>query len=571
MSSETSKFDVEAKNINKLFSDPSIAYEVPNFQRPYSWGVEEVGEMLSDVYDSDWLESNNQNSSYFLGSIVLSQGEESDLVLDGQQRLTTICLLLAILKTLLQQEGLEQHHVQAIDSLLTAGKILQPRKPKIKLQDIDSAIYFSLITNPLKSVSEGNGSLLSKAVSEILEKINKYSNDLIERRKISKKDALGEMLKRILYNVELVQIKAPSESAAFKLFETLNDRGLALNAADLIKNKLFAQCDEQELLEEAFDSWQNILDTVGDGQILNFLRYYWIAFKGAVSRNGLYDAFRNDLSNKSLSYSIEFLRHLTDSAKTYRHITSPDPKSCPWRNKNETAEGLQRLKVYRTRSFISALLVCSEKDPSSVSLLTRVFESVAVRYSVVGELNTNQLEKVYVSICQRLRNESGKVDLILRDEFNPYVPTNDEFFEKFSRLKVNTKSSVWRTILIRINESYSNGETKVEGPDKVHIEHLLPQKPSKEALKEANLTEVDVEELKNRIGNLTLLLGRKNQSISNSSFSKKVPVLRESVIALNKEVLREYKEGEPWGRSQIEQRSKQLARKAVEIWPWPVN
>ena len=194
-------------------------------------------------------------------------------------------------------------------------------------------------------------------------------------------------------------------------------------------------------------------------------------------------------------------------------------------------------------------------------------ESITIRHSIVGERNPNQLEKIYADLCVALRKDKSRpVQEILADTgFD--IPDDGEFEELFANTVLTTVTTAWREILVRLNSLLSTGETRVEGATKVHVEHILPKKPGAKTLQEANLKPQEADELIGRIGNLTLLSGKINREISNKPFSIKRKRYESSEIALTRSIAKE----ERWGREEIEKRSRELAKLAIEAYPWPIS
>lgn len=561
------KYKVEALTVEELLSQDSVSFAVPKFQRNYAWKGEEIEQLLDDLYDEEfWLGEKSGDTPYFLGSLVLAKDNDASLILDGQQRLATISLLLAILKQKLEECNFKE--AIKIERYLVSGKIGQKQSPKIKLQTNDSEIYVKLVNDPQKyNVPEFKGSILAQAVRKIYDNLNNYAERIVGHR-ISPTEVYQGMLHKLLYNVEFVSITSPSENDAFKLFETLNDRGLALNAADLIKNKLFAQCAQQDM-DDVISAWGNIVETVGENEIVHFLRYFWIASKDFVRKRRLYDVYRKHFDGLSGQDVGLFALQIEEAAQKYQDIANPNPKNCPWGR--DVGETLQRLVQYRARSCRPALLACAifRRDVSDMKYLVLACESITVRYSIVGEKNPNQLEALYADLCKTIRDNPGRSvkELLSNNDLFKDIPNDKEFAALFTNAQVNSVTTGWREILIKLNMMLSTGETKVESANKVHIEHILPQKPSAKVLNEAGLiTTVEANELIYKIGNLTLLLGRKNRENSNRPFSQKKPNFESSEIVLNRIVAKAIK----WGKDEIEDRSKTLADLAIKAFPWPI-
>lgn len=554
------KYDVETTTIEKLLKVSSVSFNIPPFQRRYAWTDDQVSELVSDLLDDQmWLTNNSRKVPYFLGSIVLSQEGDGFSVLDGQQRLTTTSLLLAVLKDRLEKQGYRD--ASQLGDCLVGGKLGEPKTPKIRLQPKDKEVYEVLITNPTSSIVDKHKKhSLCNAFITINEIINKYTKNA-EENKIPLIDVYQSMAMTIMYKVEIVKIVAPSEGAAFQLFETLNDRGLALNAADLIKNKLFARCGDR-WINNAIDAWQETVEMIGQKDIVGFLRHYWIAFEGPIAKAKLYDKFSDQLNELNPSQSAKLAKQIRLSAEIYRYFVNPNLPGCSW--DTEVIEGLQRLVAFGTRSHRPALLLCIDQRPQDFPFLVRACEAIVVRYLTVGQGRTNYIDKTFANLCTKLKNNPDSLNNILIEIFED-IPNDKEFTKLCKQIEVRRTTPAWRQFFVRLNDFVSTGETRIEGSQKVHIEHILPQTPSQDALSESKLTNKKAESLMKRIGNLTLLSGKKNRKLQNKPFSNKRPAFETSEIALNKWIASR----STWGKAEIEERSAVLTELAIKAWPWP--
>ena len=281
----TAKYEVLSQTIEVLLSPGSATFEVPVFQRAYAWGAEEIGQLLDDLFGS----SSGFDLPYFLGSIVLVSNEggerHGDMVLDGQQRLTTVSLvILALIEKMREQgeEGVDEHKMYLF-TRRSKGKKL----PKLKLQDADNEAYEKILDQPSECEStRWKSSRICAALKKIYAGIEEHATN---------NPAFSE-----------VRITAPSEREAFRLFETLNDRGLDLSSADLVKNKLFAACGDE--IDDAVEYWSSMLSYVKDDDVVNFLRAYWIATTNLVRKRDLYDEYRKYIDTRR-SYVWNIIRN----------------------------------------------------------------------------------------------------------------------------------------------------------------------------------------------------------------------------------------------------------------------
>lgn len=558
----TARYEVLSQTIEVLLSPGSALFDVPIFQRSYAWGAEEIGQLMDDVFG----EADRAELPYFLGSVVLaakdesSTGRKGDLVLDGQQRLTTISLLIAALIFKMKQAGDED----AIENntYLFSKAMKGKKSPKLTLQKEDAAAFEALLTNPdSRNEQKYKTSRVSFAFNRLILDLEKYANENTEFSKEA--NPYQKMLQRLLYDVELVRITAPSERDAFRLFETLNDRGLSLSAADLIKNKLFSQCGGE--LEDAVEAWTGMLGMIADDDVVNYLRAYWISFHGFARKRRLYDYYRGHIEKLSPVEAALFAIKLDDTSRAYNQIIAPNPKGSSWRD--DVVEILERLELLRAKSCRPVLLALSRSGQEEMLCGAQICESIAIRYSLVGEKNPNVLEAIYSDICKTIRDSSDPWQDILGSRHLLEIPDDEEFREKLLTVSVSTINSGWREFLSKLNAFNGTGETKIQRGGRVHVEHILSQTPRASALSEAGLSQEEAGLLIYKIGNLTLLSGKKNKQASNRPFSEKVAHYSSSEIAMTRRI------GElvSWSKSQIDERTKEMADLAVTAFPHPRN
>jgi hypothetical protein len=359
------KYDVLSQTVEALMAQPSAQFKIPPFQRRYAWGAEEIGQLLDDLFG----ESTSTELPYFLGSIVLARQEGVDLtpelVLDGQQRLTTLSLLISVLIDKTREAGKTDADWNKIHLFSRSQKGKQT--PKVILQPDDAKVFEILIDQPRRFTETA---LKATSLGEAIARIFALLEDFAESPQYKdSSNPYEEMLSRLIYGVEFVKITAPSERDAFRLFETLNDRGLALSAADLIKNKLFSRCEEE--LDDAIESWSNLLLLTKDDDVVNFLRSYWIAFEGFARKRGLYDLYKNRIDQMGSTEATLFVLDLEDVAKSYEQIVTPNLTRSQWGP--EVAAVLDRLSnSYRARSCRPVLLSFAKSRPNDMERIAKL-------------------------------------------------------------------------------------------------------------------------------------------------------------------------------------------------------
>lgn len=564
-------YTVEAKTTSEIFSTGSVAYEVPLFQRAYSWGKDEVDSLLDDLFGDGPMRGTtpDDETQYFLGSIVVAntEGHGRLQVLDGQQRLTTLSLILAVIAARLSQ--LRDPNVADIQRHLQAGKAGLKKEPILQMQEQDHELYRTLLNDALSEIPKH---LAKTRLALAVKRIRDYLEAHLDANSDDLREQLWSYARKVLYGVTLVRISAPSESTAFALFETLNDRGLELSAADLIKNKILSRAD-RDYFNETVNDWEEILQLVDQPELVNFLRYFWIAHHGFVRKSQLYDRYAahlNPISGGAVRAMVAQLKHY---ASIYAQISHPDKDSTSWPSNwpASIAAALTRLNDFRAKTC-RPLFLATAGDNEALAFALKVAESLTLRHSIMANGNANILERAYAEACKSIQSKVPAIKAIT-DATSKYMPDNTTFHSNVVRARMGRADSAWRRILLELESQLSTGETEVMGADTVQIEHIMPKTLPPARLEELGLTAEEHEDLLGALGNLTLLHKSKNARASNRTLADKLEEYRKSEINLTREISNAVETGAPlrWGKFEIEQRTMDLATRLVTIWADPFD
>jgi|GEM_PF-1233902 uncharacterized protein with ParB-like and HNH nuclease domain len=563
---------IEAREVDLrgLLSNASEAYKVPPYQRPYAWDREQWEDLFEDIA------SLKEGEVHFLGSIVVISGGHRlginyfELV-DGQQRLATLLVLLAVIRDISNELGMVNisNH---INSTLLFASDWETTVPKLQLGELDQGIFEYIIKGKVDRINEDT--LIYKCYKFFYSRIRERFGDNL-------KEGIKTLFDKLMSQVSIIHINAKDEYNAFRLFETLNDRGLELSAVDLIKNDLLRRVSKnRELFDELVATWNEMYDKVRDLEPVKFLRRYVLAnFSGKTSENRLYERIRDIVEKGRWSEEkiISFVKELNSSATIYRKIYNSQFNSNKINNK---LRELQLVEVSPSYTLLLKIMSLYEGDilgENDVLRIMNMIETFHIRWGVC-EQSTSKLDQIYNNICIEIDNSSEDPKeitkviwrLMSREVKNA---VDDEIFRRsFSRRRF--KPSETRTKYILWKLSRPTGETMLHISN-VHIEHILPRKLSKGWVTYLRkLTGKLEEEIKalhgeylNRIGNLTIILGEWNTSISNRSFNEKKAYYEKSGL----EITRNLAKYNNWSFKEIDMRSEKLAELALEIWKWDEN
>ena len=232
-------FKPESLTIEAIFSNADSFYQMPIYQRPYSWDKDRVEQLWADIFEAyeNHKENPSQDNNYFLGSLVVVKNKNGAYdVVDGQQRITTLTILFCVLRDL-KLDALDDY-MTTITDCITSNKKGTKQRLKLTTQLNNQAIFEEYVLNGI-NFNELNK---NKKDNRFLQTAS-YFKDLIEK---VEPNTLNKFVKYLFENTVLIRISCTDESFAIKLFSVLNDRGLDLTSADIIKAHLMQQLDDEK-------------------------------------------------------------------------------------------------------------------------------------------------------------------------------------------------------------------------------------------------------------------------------------------------------------------------------------
>jgi Protein of unknown function DUF262/Protein of unknown function (DUF1524) len=532
---------------------------VPPYQRSYAWNEQNVRDLLQDVTEAIDAGQNE----YFVGTIVLSNSNpRRPEIVDGQQRLTTTLIIIAAIRDSLKGLG-DALRAKVIDDTYISTTDLSSleKVTRLSLNQSDHPFFQKFIVEgDLTHAAQRNSHEKIKIAYETaLAFVNRYISTVS-----SKHEKLISFVDFLRSSLKVIKLSVHDQANAYTIFETLNDRGVTLSVADLLKNFLFGKSKEKLPMVQAF--WNEMVNTIEDEEkIVNFMRHYWSSIYGLTREKELFKKFKEKIVSPLHAYELGF--DLVSHSHHYTAILNSDhwiweglgPKS---RNSMKT---LNEMGLEQIRPLILAVLRKFSNEESRKAMT--LFLSWSVRFSIVGGYKAGSLDKAYADRAVEIRSGAITTASELLLKMNGVVPSDEEFYSNFLIASV-TKSAVARYFLRTLEDQY-NGNKEQEflpNPDAgvMTLEHILPQNPSEDW---AHFDAETVNDYYQRIGNLALLTRKVNAAIGNNGFSEKKSILLQSGYALTKIVA----EKEVWGIKEIEDRQNLLAKLAIKAWPNQVD
>lgn len=544
-----------------------LLYRVPPFQRDYSWTEEEWDDLWQDILG---LFAEDGEQAHYMGYLVLQSSNNKQFdIIDGQQRLTTISILilaaLAHLQTLVnkaidpdknqrRKDNLQNSYIGYVDPVS-----LIPRS-KLELNRHNNRFYQTYLI-PLEPIPVRG----LNASEHQLRKAFNWFRDKIAARSQQSGEAVAIFVDTIVDKLFFTAISVTDELNAFKVFETLNSRGVRLSATDLLKNYLFSviasgNTHETELkaLEER---WERIVDELGSESFPDFLRVYWNSCHKLVRKADLFKTIRRHVTTKEQSFAL--LRELDRSASIYAALRNPHESI--W--KPEERRSLEQLLMFNVRQPMPMLMSAHRQFAETQRyIFTQLLQAIAVisfRYNVICNLQTQDQEQVYNNVAYNI--DAGALTNLrsILDELQSVYPDDAVFKAAFTDKELKTTNSrnkkVVRYVLFQLEKQVSGQEFDFESPA-YNLEHILPENPA-EAW--SHIDEQNQDKFVYRLGNMTPLEKKPNRAIGNQGYADKIAIFQESCFKITSDIP---KNSESWTENAIANRQAKLARIATAIW-----
>lgn len=593
------KITPTALKLDQLLGSSNEQFVIPPYQRRYSWRERQVYELLEDIH---LLEGSDV---HLLGSIVCLTGHHTPGInqlelVDGQQRLTTICILLESLRKRFDHAE-EEDQSREIARLLSAKALGGTAVPKIALNTLDGDEFRELASTQEIDSEEYENRNLADAFWSIRDWLSEMTLE-----------ELAAFSFKLQNQTLVVRLDVNDAKDAFKLFETINNRGLRLSPTDIIKNFVLGNAARFGAghLETARKQWATLISHLDGADTDGFFRYFLISstrrritgnqvvgeFKAlfmnevaearALPDRHLYadevQADDDELDDDAESDEIEvhepaseqisftsFMDRIVASAKAFGELVLVKTGN---KQIDRHLRNLRMIKSAQTYGFLMHLRVGGIDDKIFRNVL-KLTESFVLRRHICRE-RANETETLFARLCEvDPKNPVAEIKRAYRDA----CPTDDKFKHEFAATNF-TGNIIDRARYcleqIEVNSHGKHAELAVLGAEDVHVEHIIPQKIKTTKSKRdfgdwvsylGEKSDVLHPRLVSRIGNLTLFAGELNITASNNPFLAKKACYKKSAILMTQNLV-----AAPYFKfKQVEARSEQLAQLAVEYWPIP--
>lgn len=558
-------FEPGSPSFNELVGNGKI-HDVPKYQRDYSWDVEDWDDLWNDI------EGIPDEQIHYMGYVVLQRTADSRRywIIDGQQRITTLSILALAVLNLLQEwvdKGIEAEdnlrRIKILENNFVAVETATSLTPmsKLNLNRNNDDFYKSYLLRRRKPASLSRFKPSEKKMWKAYEYF---------RQKLHEKfgaETNGEQLaaffeKTVGDKLVFSTITVGDDLNAYKVFETLNARGVKLSTGDLLKNYLLAEIAKtsEHDLDEAERMWQSINDALQKVDLPTFIRHYWNSKYTLQTKTTLFKAIKSEI--KGIKGVFDLLADLEELAVVYAALGNP--ASDIWTA--EEREPIEELDLFNATQcytlILSAYKYLRPDQPQEFVKILRHLAVVTFRYTTISQYNANVVEQALNKTAIAIAGGSLKTAKAVFDSYEKTLYINDEVFaNNFTYRAINTNrfKNLTRYILCKLERQLSGAA--LDWTDaKITIEHILPEHPGLDW--EAFFTPEEQDEYVFRLGNLSLLEAGKNKSIGNKLFADKLPVYQSSAYLLTREKTA-YTE---WKPAILQKRQGELAKLANTVW-----
>ena len=556
-------FNTSNKSFRQMFGN-GLSYKVPMFQRDYSWADDQWDDLWNDIV---LTAATRENDVHYMGYLVLSSTDSRVFnVIDGQQRLTTLTLLiLAVLKYLdeLAENGIDPDANRQRSTQLRSSYIgyLDPvtliTQSKLSLNRANDA-YFQTYIVPLQPLPKQNLKFSEKLLKNAFEWFYGRINEQFSKAKSGKE--IAQFIENVVDRLFFTVIEVNDELDAFTVFETLNSRGVKLAPIDLLKNYLFSVVNKSHSSSHELETrrleeqWHKIVDTIGDANLTDFLRVHWNSKNTRVRESGLFKAVRQVIDDRGKVF--ELVRNLdADSAVFAAFI---DPENELWTI--EQRQYIRTLHLFKVKQPLSLLLAARRTlNDTDFTKVLRACVIISFRYNIIFSGATGDQETIYNNLAKDITLGNVQTIQDVMSRLRPIYKTDSEFKAAFSvKAFPNNSSKVAIYILTELEKK--QGIAFDTSSSKYDLEHIFPVNPADDW---PGFPSPVTDDPQLRLGNLTLIEKTLNKNAGNRSFDEKKLIYAQSLVPSTQKIGIEC---DFWSKSEINDRQDRMAREATSIW-----
>lgn len=594
-----------------LLNNPNEQFQIPSYQRRYAWKYNQQMALFKDI---DML---MPNDGHLFGMLILHTGMyhgglNKVQVVDGQQRLTTISILLYTLREKFKAIG-NDFIVSQISQLLFCGNPNEEKTAKIILGELDNTDYLYLLKGKIDKIKN----------KRIAEGYTTFKVIIDQEYENGGNPWIDNFFQKLIHTAKIIRLDVQHAQDAYKLFETINNRGLKLSSTDILKNFILGHAAKisEEKLEEAKEKWAELIVALDNIPTDDFFRQYVTSiYTRKITASKLIEEFKkhyfkhvldvDKLGEFQYNYGMESSEEVFSELEDDELVETPDTGvehdetlvededdssrvdiiaylqnivnaavcySKIWNRKfddkkiNERIAHLQAVKSFPSYIFLMHFLQLDVDRKKKLTVLDLITTLMLRRH--VCSRRTSENDDIFAKLL-RLDTASDNYIDELKNQLAEDYPEDDEFVTRFPTHEFKQRVlERARYILAEIEYKLTGGtgELIINSNEDVHVEHIIPQKINTKKAKDeygdwetylGDKAKIHHKTKVHYIGNLTLLAGNLNITASNNPFTRKKKSYRESNISITNQLAQQ----SDFKFYHLEKRGNELAEVAKEIW-----
>jgi hypothetical protein len=572
-------FNSSPAKIGSLLSTQSLTRErivIPQFQRGYMWKKKHVEAFWTDVDKQRELSNVKGADPHFFGPIVTQLEAKAGIIwlLDGQQRLATTTILFSVIRDIAREIGM-QTGTQAGGDFAATLQLQFIRNEdgeySLEMGETDLSYFRDTIqqdppvqTRPKylthRNIKTARDILKEKVITAIGGPIHPQM-DSIKAMKV-----LRDLKQTLISDLIMARIPVHSRESAFKIFATLNDRGLRLSPPDLLLSYLMETAPDGDR-KEIRSIWTQMLQKMGTHDIHAFLRAMWVSKYGDLKQDDLFTALKKHIEKSQIS-SLDFAKLCGNECDDYTELVTADEKEIPPEAISFVRALMRELNFKpAVPLLLSAYSVLQTQDFVSIAKYLLVF---IARYSIFANKDSAGMEDLLFDLARTVRktvkDENDKAGSKLATDavkgaLSANSPDDPTVISAVVKETTVLDPSDAKYVMRKLANYKQDPQKQVIVGD-TNLEHIYPQNPAENEWG-GKANQEKLEPLTWHIGNLTIFGKKANKKVENFEYHIKQPKYAASAVVMTNEIASKYSK---WDEKAIMDRAAQLAELTVQVW-----
>lgn len=562
------KFSTENQTFRKVMAN-GLQYVVPRFQRDYAWGTEQWEDLWED------LEVTEDGDQHYMGYLVFQSDNEKEFsVIDGQQRLTTVSLIiiasLYILDDMVRRNIDKENNQQRLEQFRNnfigfTDSVSLVTKAKLTLNRNNDDFYKNFIC-PLEDLPLRG---LTKSQRSLAEAVKYFRGRITATINIEDGASLAQFVESLLDKLLFTTISVSSDLNAYRVFETLNARGVQLSVPDLLKNYLFSLIDGQKKIDDLElqrleDQWDFIVKQLGTIDFTKYVTAHWNSYHPTSSRGQLFKRIKSEIHDREGAF--QYLKNLQDSVGIYAALHNADDEFWLVEDYRDARKSVRLLNLFNIKQPFSMLITAFKNlSEEKFCRLLKSIEIVSIRYNIIGSRQANIQDKIYNNIALKIhKGELSNINSINNSLKNTY-PNDEDFKEDFRLKSMRTLQTPKKARYLLSEIEIAIDATNAPDFSLLTLEHILPESPDGQWID--YFGKDDYNEHIDRLGNMTLASKELNRDLDRKSFDEK----KELLSGNNLKITEKIQDYEIWNSDAVNDRQNWMATYAVQKWKIQFN